>query len=452
MSLILSPEKTNDTASLFLTSFDPSDLPGSSIDPLGFERGYLFLADKILPGLTNVARYPRYFSVLCAGAYLAKVNLTDPPRLQYEKRLKTVLRLERFWALANVLAEGTYVESSLPTGGIRGVSYARKQVDRIDRRNIKALDANFRLLSRQMPYGVVGIYASNADGMRLIDRKTFRLTPDLGERLAIDFIESSKLPAALKKAVIEDGKISRKVLTEWGFRSHITKPLFQQEKLCIREAIVRNPVRARMMNCLLANPFIDEFESEQSRLEALLGVLPTSDSDRDLREAIDCILNYERCYQSVSLAFERLLWMCKHHSPSLNQKQIEQESIFESVCNSLPANTSLFCQSLDLGQTELFRQGLERLNDVRSFLEEASAARHSPFSLVQKLLQRHHDVQQGKFDKGRRKMPWIEEVGGQISLTMTHVGGLKTEATLSRQISTHPYRLRTAEAFLGATR
>jgi hypothetical protein len=37
----------------------PSDLPGGSIDPLGFERGYLFLADKILPGLTNAAGRPR---------------------------------------------------------------------------------------------------------------------------------------------------------------------------------------------------------------------------------------------------------------------------------------------------------------------------------------------------------------------------------------------------------
>lgn len=40
---------------IFLTAYDPSDLPGGSLDPLGFERGYLCLADKILPGLTNVA-------------------------------------------------------------------------------------------------------------------------------------------------------------------------------------------------------------------------------------------------------------------------------------------------------------------------------------------------------------------------------------------------------------
>ena len=53
---------------LFLTTYDPSDLPGRSIDPLGFERGYLFLADKTLPGMTHVASSPRYFEMLCAVA------------------------------------------------------------------------------------------------------------------------------------------------------------------------------------------------------------------------------------------------------------------------------------------------------------------------------------------------------------------------------------------------
>jgi hypothetical protein len=64
----------------FLTAYDPSDLPGGSVDPLGFERGYLFLADKILPGLTNAADRPRYFAILCAGASLAGADPGLTPR------------------------------------------------------------------------------------------------------------------------------------------------------------------------------------------------------------------------------------------------------------------------------------------------------------------------------------------------------------------------------------
>jgi hypothetical protein len=82
---------------LFLTAYDPSDLPGGSIDPLGFERGYLFLADKILPGLTNVAGRPRYFALLCAGIFLNQDDETLPPRELIKRRQDTLLRLERFW-------------------------------------------------------------------------------------------------------------------------------------------------------------------------------------------------------------------------------------------------------------------------------------------------------------------------------------------------------------------
>src|SRR2546428_11133934 len=89
---------------VFLPASDPSDLPGGSIDPLGFERGYLLLADKILPGLTNVASFPRYSSILCAGASLAVTDVSDTPRRQYQSRLDCVLRFDRFWALANVRA------------------------------------------------------------------------------------------------------------------------------------------------------------------------------------------------------------------------------------------------------------------------------------------------------------------------------------------------------------
>jgi hypothetical protein len=59
----------------FLTAWDPTDLPGSSVDPLGFDRSYNWLADQLLPSLTNVASQPRYFSLLCAGASLGLFRL-----------------------------------------------------------------------------------------------------------------------------------------------------------------------------------------------------------------------------------------------------------------------------------------------------------------------------------------------------------------------------------------
>ena len=107
----------------FLTAYNPSDLPGGSIDPLGFETGYLFFAEKMLPGMTNVANRPRYFSVLCAGSQLAQTSSESPQREQAKRRLDCVLRLERLWALANVLASEEAEEDDLNNSGIRGVTY-----------------------------------------------------------------------------------------------------------------------------------------------------------------------------------------------------------------------------------------------------------------------------------------------------------------------------------------
>ncbi len=110
----------------FLTSYDPSDLPGGSIDPLGFDRAYNHLANCFLPGLTNVASVPRYFSVLCTGILLANVSAAATPREKLKIRLESVQRLERFWGVANVLA--SVDDSDMALGGLRGVRYARGRV------------------------------------------------------------------------------------------------------------------------------------------------------------------------------------------------------------------------------------------------------------------------------------------------------------------------------------
>src|SRR5713101_481805 len=78
----------------FLTAWDPSDLPGGSVDPLGFDRGYGCLTDKLLPGLTNVAHLPRYFGLICAGALLGPDTIA-PNRADVQARQDTILRLLR---------------------------------------------------------------------------------------------------------------------------------------------------------------------------------------------------------------------------------------------------------------------------------------------------------------------------------------------------------------------
>lgn len=113
--------------------------------------------------------------------YLADVDTAPPPRLQYQSRLECILRFEWFWALGNVLASQEADDGELPDSGIRGVTYVRDAPDRVLQAGDRRVKADYRMLSRQVPDGVVGIYRAVADGMRFIDRKTLTLTADLGE-------------------------------------------------------------------------------------------------------------------------------------------------------------------------------------------------------------------------------------------------------------------------------
>jgi hypothetical protein len=61
------------------------------------------------------------------------------------------------------------------------------------------------------------------------------------------------------------------------------------------------------------------------------------------------------------------------------------------------------------------------------------------------------DIQHGKFDRGRRKMPWLERNDSRISLTITRAGGLNFEASLPEHITPHPYRVGAADALISAS-
>ncbi len=439
---------------VFLTAYDPSDLPGGSLDPLGFDRGYLLLAGKILPGLTNVAARPRYFSILCAGAFLAEVGVADPPRVQYQKRLERVLRFERFWALANVLASQDRSDGALSSSGIRGVTYASTKAGNLIRNGSDRTDSDFQLLSRQVPYGVVGIYGAVAEGMRFIDRKTFTLTPDLGERLGNEFLDQTRTPRMLINAVKNGTDVAIRKLAEWGSRAHIAGEPVPIEQRCFSEALHCNPVRSRMARVLSAHPFVDRNDSELHRLSRLLPDFANQTENRDLYEAVTAILAFESAYRLAMLGFERLLWLCRYRSsPSaaIRPADMAADTVLCRVCGELPASVQRLSHALDSATTHLFRQDIHRLQDVRQFLERAATACGGSETLSVELIERHSDVQRGKFDNGRRKMPWLEITSGRISLTMTRVGGLDREVTSPTQITPHPYRLASADALNAAS-
>jgi len=430
----------------FLTAYDPSDLPGASVDPLGFERGYLFLADKILPGLTNVASRPRYLTLLCTGIQLSGDQDSRSEREQVRHRQETILRLERFWALANVLARPD------GSGGVRGVTYAQDYVKELRRRGDNRTTAGYRLLSRQAQYGGIGMYANVADGMHFFSREDFILTPALGEVAAEAFLEETKLPGSIRRAVIDDTDVRLEALADWGERAHIDAEVKPREAACLDDALNYNSVRSRMAGLLRDHPAKSAKEIELDRLERVLRTLKRNGKHQDLQEAIACILAFESCYQHVLLSLERILWLCRHHTAaSITLAELASDPVMLSVKAGLPTQVQCLLDILDHGATAGFRENIDRLSDVRRFLETASGAVQDNSTFVDTIMSRHADVQHGKFDRGRRKMPWLECINSRIQLTMTRSGGLNREATQPIHIATHSYRLGAADALISAS-
>jgi hypothetical protein len=432
----------------FLTAYDPSDLPGASMDPLGFERGYLLLAEKILPALTNVAAVPRYFSMLCAGTSLAAVEPTAPVRKQREARRETVMRLERLWVLANYLAARKNESWSL--NGLRGLRYVAAEAARLDQSGETAADPDYKLLSRQAPYGVLGIYGAVAEELRFFaDRDAMVLSPDAGVRLAEAFREETSLPASVRKAVLGEGSVSIAALAKWGEAAYLAGPHGAEESACLGDALDRDPVRARMCQRLAERPFKAN-ETELDRLNRIAVALDPTGPDADLRETIDVIIAYESAYAWALLAFERLLWLCREATTPVSDSSRAGDRILKRIAEALPGVVSTLEAALHRVRTPHLGANPEPLVDVRQFLVRMAAAVPNVSDVSDVLLSRHADVQHGKFDRGRRKLPWLERTPDGIVLTMTRVGGLDREVTSPADIRPHFYRLAAADAFTSA--
>jgi hypothetical protein len=426
----------------FLTAWDPSDLPGSSIDPLGFDRGYNLLADKLLPGLTNVASEPRYVSLLCGGAVLG-ADSTSPTRAEVAERQERILRLERFWALAIVLAAA---EEAAQAKGIRGVTFAEAQRAELKRTQRRSTGSDFLLLSRQVQYGVLGIYGNVAHGMRLVDRATLGASNDHGERLGRAFLEATDVPPTVLKAVEDpDREVGLDALRAWGTRADLARQAGRDEASVLGQALRLDRVRARMIEAL-ARHRLEDGESELTRLERIRARL--NKNDRDLSEAIETIVAFERCYAIVSLGLERILWRCSGTHSALLGDLAKDEVLVRTSLAVHAASTHLE-RLLENATTPEFKAELGRLDDVRAFLAAVGKVSGTA-AFIEIVLARHAEVQRGKHDRGRRKLPWVEAVEGVATLTVARAAQVRGEPRRVSDIAPHAYRTSTADAFLEA--
>lgn len=430
----------------FLTSYDPTDLPGGSVDPLGFDRGYTWLAEKILPGLTNAADQPRYLSALCAALILADgASSAATPRERERVRRGVVLRAERFWVLACVLASE---RTSHDHAGIRGIRYVRAAVERLTERGQRDTDANYRLLSRQATYGLLGIYGNVADNLHLVAGDGLALNADLGGRLGEAFLDETEAPPPLRRAVVEGGTVRLDALSAWGERAHVAAPTRAAERKALREALTANDARRRMVALLVAHPARAE-ETEIGRLQRISKELARTDRDPDLREALRAILAYERGFQETLLVFQRLLWGCQSAPFHVSLSALRADGSLAASRDRIARAGEDLDAALDAARSAAFLAQRERVADVRGFLRQAAHAQGLE-ELASVIVRRHVDVLRGRVSAGRSKMPWIELRDGRVVPTLAAAQRIERPPARAEDLPPHGYRTWAADRMLRA--
>jgi hypothetical protein len=89
------------------------------------------------------------------------------------------------------------------------------------------------------------------------------------------------------------------------------------------------------------------------------------------------------------------------------------------------------------------------MDDAVRFVASAGLA-PTPDALVDLVLERHRQIQHGKYDRGRRKLPWVERRRGMLTIASSTAGGQRGVITKPEQIPLHAWRVYPALNYLRA--
>lgn len=323
------------------------------------------------------------------------------------------------------------------------VGYARAAADRTGAS--ASVSGEYRLLSRQRPYGAIGIYANVADRLRLLDREGLVLTPDLGERLAEAFRAETRLPASIVDAVRarKPAPVPRDDLVRWADRAFVEGPSGKVEADLLLTALRRDSVRDRMAGLIADNPPRDG-DGELARLARMREAARRDHPD--LAFHLQTILLYESCFRATTLVLDRLLSRCAADG-ALAAGSLDRDPVLSAARARLPGIVGDLCRHVDREGAPSSGDAYARpLSEIRRFLEAAAAACTDDETMALAVLDHHTAVQRGKFDNGRPKAPWIERRDGILSLTLTGVPILDAEDV--DEMRSHEYRTAVVDSFL----
>ncbi len=419
---------------VFLTAYDPAELPGGTVDPLGFTAGYLVLADLLFPGMTAAAAQATYLPMLCAGLAIADAEggITGlSASAARKRRIEVGLRCERLWALASALqvpsaeAEAANAdEVGSKVSGLRGITYVAREAERLARSGAKEAGSEFALLAQQYRYGVFGIYGGVAEQLHLLEKSTFAPTSGFGAALGLGFLETTTDGGQRKELVRacldKTASVRVSTLKAWGSRAHPGAPLLGDARKFLAEAAVQSPARARSL--ALVERVVPSWRAggSSSLFDACVDRAEEA-NDPALTAFLQAARAYDDFLREFTLIFERVLWLCRKMNDVEQFATVVGDPVVQSACADVRGRARALLGAAErlfgLGKRELLSRG----RDILRVATQVGALSDVP-AIVRLVLKRHAEIQRGKLELGRPKQPWIEERGSELALTSTRIG------------------------------
>lgn len=454
---------------IFWTTYDPLDLASGSLDPLGFARGYLALADRFLPSFTTVTTVPRYVSMLCAALKALQTFRRHESDLASSKirqeRLRLVKSYERAWALACGLVARDGVSGRESVGGLRGVRYVNRQLDLLSASDKYIRTGSYNLLSNQVRYGGIGIYSTFLEECHLTSMDSLTLCP-LGEALAEEFPK----PPSGTMVHDEDARLSLDALKEWGRLAHVGAFTAGEGAVMAEalrggeEADHADRVRWASLQMLAMANSKPDGSDEGALFRGLArdiqnGKFESLDAPVTCLTQIDAILHllepFERFYQGVTFFFERIRGAASDEAEARLIDVANEQSVREAVeairksADELQKN---LLTAREVNATVVVEvEAVFRESGILSFAADILREPMDAPELMRIVLRRHSQVQSGRFDKGLPKGAWarLNSNGDRVQLTAQRYQLAQSERpAIWKDVGRHPYRTRSAFAFI----
>lgn len=454
----------------FWTTYDPLDLASGSLDPLGFARGYLALADRFLPSFTTVTTIPRYVSMLCAALRTVQTHYRHEPGTASSKgrqeRLALVKSFERAWAIACGLASQDPSIGHAAIGGLRGIRYVNRRLDLLSGREKYIQTGSFNLLSNQVRYGGIGIYSTFLEECHLASMQSFTLRP-LGEALADAFPSPDEdLPVHE-----EDARLSLDALRGWGSRAHLGAFTPQEGEMLAEglqggeETDHSDHVRwaaLRMLAKLNPPPGYDEGEVlRHLALELRSGTFDSLGAPAvcltQIAATLQILEPFEQFYQGLLFLFGRIRGAASDEvEVSLaDLASTEPVRVAGQAIRKIAAD---FRGSLQAARevnpnTAAEVDAVFRESGILALADDVLRQPEDTSEVMRLVLRRHGQVQLGKFDKGLPKGAWtrLTDGGDRVRLTAQRYQLDASQRPASwKDVGRHPYRTASAFAFIQA--